>query len=125
MLEAGCGAAAVWRGGEQGGSAASDNGLPGTGELSRPPYRAEVAQRLPHMHDHGNDLPTGQAPAKPASAESLDAKRDTSRGGAVKLTPMLEQYLRIKLEHPDALLFFRLGDFYELFFDDAERAARL
>src|SRR5262245_25529449 len=42
-----------------------------------------------------------------------------------KITPMLEQYLRAKQEHPDALLFFRLGDFYELFFDDAERAARL
>jgi DNA mismatch repair protein MutS len=36
---------------------------------------------------------------------------------------MLEQYLRVKQEHPDALLFFRLGDFYEMFFDDAERAA--
>ncbi len=40
-----------------------------------------------------------------------------------KLTPMMEQYLRLKAEYPDALLFFRLGDFYELFFDDAERAA--
>ena len=42
----------------------------------------------------------------------------------MKLTPMLEQYLRLKQEHPDALLLFRLGDFYELFFEDAERAAR-
>lgn len=42
---------------------------------------------------------------------------------AVKLTPMMEQYLRLKSEHPDALLLFRLGDFYELFFDDAEMAA--
>ncbi|TVQ99920.1 MAG: DNA mismatch repair protein MutS [Desulfovibrionales bacterium] len=41
-----------------------------------------------------------------------------------KLTPMLEQYLSIKAEHPDALLFFRMGDFYELFFEDAEVAAR-
>ena len=41
-----------------------------------------------------------------------------------KLTPMFEQYLRIKEENPDALLFFRMGDFYELFFEDAERAAR-
>ncbi|HKK33819.1 MAG TPA: DNA mismatch repair protein MutS [Desulfomicrobiaceae bacterium] len=41
-----------------------------------------------------------------------------------KLTPMMEQYLRIKEEHPDALLFYRMGDFYELFFDDAEIAAR-
>ena len=40
-----------------------------------------------------------------------------------KLTPMMEQYLRLKSEHPDALLLFRLGDFYELFFDDAEVAA--
>ncbi len=41
----------------------------------------------------------------------------------MKLTPMLEQYLRVKSAHPDALLFFRLGDFYEMFFEDAERAA--
>ncbi len=41
-----------------------------------------------------------------------------------KLTPMFEQYLRIKEEHPGALLFFRMGDFYELFFEDAETAAR-
>jgi len=41
-----------------------------------------------------------------------------------KLTPMFEQYLRIKEEYPDALLFFRMGDFYELFFEDAETAAR-
>ncbi|MDY7002183.1 MAG: DNA mismatch repair protein MutS, partial [Thermodesulfobacteriota bacterium] len=42
----------------------------------------------------------------------------------VKTTPMLEQYLGIKKEHPDALLFYRMGDFYELFFEDAETAAR-
>ncbi len=42
----------------------------------------------------------------------------------VKITPMFEQYLRIKAEHPDALLFYRMGDFYELFFDDARTAAR-
>jgi len=39
-------------------------------------------------------------------------------------TPMMAQYLRIKAQHPDALLFFRMGDFYELFFEDAEIAAR-
>jgi DNA mismatch repair protein MutS len=38
---------------------------------------------------------------------------------------MMQQYLRIKQEHPDRLLFYRMGDFYELFHDDAERAARL
>src|SRR5574340_30801 len=40
-------------------------------------------------------------------------------------TPMMQQYLRIKAEHPDMLLFYRMGDFYELFFSDAERAAQL
>jgi DNA mismatch repair protein MutS len=40
-------------------------------------------------------------------------------------TPMMQQYLRIKARHPDMLVFYRMGDFYELFYDDAERAARL
>ncbi len=40
-------------------------------------------------------------------------------------TPMMQQYLRIKAEHPDILLFYRMGDFYELFFDDAHKAANL
>src|SRR4030043_1323872 len=38
-------------------------------------------------------------------------------------TPMMEQYFRIKKEHPDALLFFRLGDFYEMFYEDAKTAS--
>lgn len=40
-------------------------------------------------------------------------------------TPMMQQYLRMKAEHPDILLFYRMGDFYELFFDDAKKAAEL
>lgn len=40
-------------------------------------------------------------------------------------TPFMRQYLSAKAEHPDVLLFFRMGDFYELFFDDARKAARL
>ena len=40
-------------------------------------------------------------------------------------TPMMRQYLSIKAEHPDRLVFYRMGDFYELFFDDARRAAEL
>jgi DNA mismatch repair protein MutS len=39
-------------------------------------------------------------------------------------TPMMQQYLAIKAEHPDALVFYRMGDFYELFFDDAKAAAQ-
>jgi len=38
---------------------------------------------------------------------------------AVKITPMLQQYLEIKQGHPDAILFYRMGDFYEMFFEDA------
>jgi len=40
-------------------------------------------------------------------------------------TPMMQQFLRIKAEHPNHLLFYRMGDFYELFFEDAKRAAAL
>ncbi len=40
-------------------------------------------------------------------------------------TPMMVQYLRIKAEYPDTLVFYRMGDFYELFYDDARRAHRL
>jgi len=40
-------------------------------------------------------------------------------------TPMMQQYLRIKADHPDMLVFYRMGDFYELFYDDARRAASL
>ena len=40
-----------------------------------------------------------------------------------KLTPMLEQYFEIKRQVPDAILFYRLGDFYEMFYEDAEKAA--
>jgi DNA mismatch repair protein MutS len=38
---------------------------------------------------------------------------------------MMRQYLGIKAEHPEVLLFYRMGDFYELFYRDAEKAARL
>src|SRR5579863_10112971 len=41
-----------------------------------------------------------------------------------RVTPMMEQYIEIKAANPDCLLFYRMGDFYELFFDDAETASR-
>ena len=46
-------------------------------------------------------------------------------GGLEVHTPMMQQYLRIKAENPDVLLFYRMGDFYELFYDDARRGAKL
>lgn len=44
---------------------------------------------------------------------------------AKKLTPMMEQYQKVKDQYPDAFLFYRLGDFYELFNDDAVKGAQL
>jgi DNA mismatch repair protein MutS len=48
-----------------------------------------------------------------------------STSDASQHTPMMQQYLRIKAQHPHVLLFYRMGDFYELFYEDAERAAKL
>ncbi|PMS23811.1 DNA mismatch repair protein MutS [Trinickia dabaoshanensis] len=53
---------------------------------------------------------------------SVDAPAEST---LAKHTPYMQQYLRIKADHPGTLLFFRMGDFYELFFEDAEKAARL
>src|SRR4051794_14088113 len=44
--------------------------------------------------------------------------------GAGRITPVMEQYVEIKAANPDCLLFYRMGDFYELFFEDAETASR-
>ena len=50
----------------------------------------------------------------------------TERHPAVPVvTPMMRQYYEIKAAHPDAILFFRLGDFYEMFLDDAVLASRI
>src|SRR5258708_9248639 len=66
----------------------------------------EMDQRNPATSsgDKGNRMPSPDAPGT---------------------TGMMQQYLRIKAQHPDMLLFYRMGDFYEMFYDDAERASRL
>jgi DNA mismatch repair protein MutS len=53
------------------------------------------------------------------------AETNAENSGAEKHTPMMQQYLRIKTDYPTTLVFYRMGDFYELFFDDAEKASRL
>jgi DNA mismatch repair protein MutS len=58
-------------------------------------------------------------PSAPAQADAASAARDPD----VKLTPMMAQYLDIKAANPDCLLFYRMGDFYEMFFRDAEIAS--
>src|SRR6476659_3517270 len=54
------------------------------------------------------------APSEPAAATETPAR----------VTPMMEQYREIKAANPGLLLFYRMGDFYELFFEDAELASR-
>jgi DNA mismatch repair protein MutS len=58
-------------------------------------------------------------------SEELPLRLGDKEPSVVKLTPMLQQYLRLKERYPDAILLYRLGDFYEMFFEDAERASRL
>ena len=64
-------------------------------------------------------------PPPPTAAEpGEDAARGFRAGSEDRVTPMMAQYLEIKAGHPDGLLFYRMGDFYELFFQDAEIASR-
>ena len=81
--------------------------------LSLRPRRAIIVTTDTETPDRGA-APHSGAPTGPAEI-----------GGAPAHTPMMQQYLRIKANHPDMLLFYRMGDFYELFFGDAEKAARL
>ena len=55
----------------------------------------------------------------------MTTTRKPPEGAAAAHTPLMRQYVAAKQEHPDAFLFFRLGDFYEMFFDDAVRGAQL
>jgi DNA mismatch repair protein MutS len=55
----------------------------------------------------------------------INAAAAKALAAAEKVTPMMQQYLRIKAEYPTMLVFYRMGDFYELFFEDAEKAARI
>jgi DNA mismatch repair protein MutS len=63
--------------------------------------------------------------SKPALKPDFGGESVHANGSIEKHTPMMQQYLRIKANYPTLLLFYRMGDFYELFFEDAEKAARL
>ena len=62
----------------------------------------------------------------PSSSASAPASRDVPQApeANARVTPMMEQYQQIKAAHPGLLLFYRMGDFYELFFEDAEIASK-
>ena len=67
------------------------------------------------------NTPATQETTSTATASTVSAEEKP----APAHTPMMQQFLKIKAQHPEQLLFYRMGDFYELFFDDAERAAQL
>jgi DNA mismatch repair protein MutS len=77
-----------------------------------------VPQPIPRGLSDETDDPPSQAAAPPRAIVTVPAD------GAARVTPMMEQYLEIKAAHPGLLLFYRMGDFYELFFEDAEIASR-
>jgi DNA mismatch repair protein MutS len=62
--------------------------------------------------------------AAPALSDDTDTDAGPPAEAAAKPSPVMEQYIEIKTANPDSLLFYRMGDFYELFFDDAETASR-
>src|ERR1041384_5720187 len=63
-------------------------------------------------------------PEMPAPHGEAAGLTPIASGEAASVTPMMRQYQEIKAAHPDCLLFYRMGDFYELFFEDAEVASR-
>jgi hypothetical protein len=82
---------------------------------------------------HGEGGKSAAVVAAPDGADTLplnnasgDAETITPvvAGDSGRVTPMMEQFLEIKSAHPDQLLFYRMGDFYEMFFEDAEIASR-
>jgi hypothetical protein len=75
--------------------------------------RARTRNRATTPVNRSTDKPDVQDP--PAAAASRPSAHNA----------MMQQYLRLKAQHPDVLLFYRMGDFYELFYDDARRAAKL
>ena len=61
----------------------------------------------------------------PTEINAAAVKNAVTKSPAEKITPMMAQYMGIKEQHPDMLVFYRMGDFYELFHEDAEKAARI
>ncbi len=67
--------------------------------------------------------PIGLSEPEPPPDDAARAGPEAA-GDAGRVSPMMEQYIEIKAANPDCLLFYRMGDFYEMFFDDAETASR-
>src|SRR6187399_2504098 len=82
-------------------------------------YRSRYNQPLPPPPGRG-------AVARPVNRSSAPAQPNEEQPkAAAPHTPMMQQYLALKAEYPEMLLFYRMGDFYEMFYGDAERASKL
>jgi DNA mismatch repair protein MutS len=74
--------------------------------------------------DAARTIPAEASDATEKAADEAGRVTPVAADEAGRVTPMMEQYIEIKAANPDCLLFYRMGDFYELFFDDAEVASR-
>src|SRR5678815_640602 len=98
-------------------------------ELRRPPGEPHKQHRAPRRSPRPCLLRQGRGTLREAQLipDEIIAAMKPEAPAAVFAghTPMMRQYLAIKAQYPDMLLFYRMGDFYEMFHGDAERAARL
>jgi DNA mismatch repair protein MutS len=76
-----------------------------------------------HSVEEDPPIPAAQ-PSAPKAPDDVARITPIATDEVGRVTPMMEQYIEIKAANPDCLLFYRMGDFYELFFDDAEVASR-
>src|SRR5215813_5679907 len=67
--------------------------------------------------------PIGQPEPDPTNHQPQNGDAEIAPGDATRVTPAMAQYVEIKAANPDYLLFYRMGDFYEMFFEDAEVAS--
>src|SRR5204863_5438508 len=97
----------------------------------RPHARFASVGRTGHMDAARNITAEAAEPAADSAEKSAETSTDDAARAAPaaaeevgRITPMMEQYIEIKAANPDCLLFYRMGDFYEMFFEDAETASR-
>src|SRR5580704_4017584 len=92
-------------------------------DASPQPHAAQllaVSASEPSTSPVGDDI----AAQEEFALTSLPAEKRQAENNSVELTPFMRQWTAAKKQNPDALLFFRMGDFYELFYDDAAVASR-
>src|ERR1700752_1596997 len=85
----------------------------------------EAARTIMTESEDATAKPIAEAvPVPPKEADDAGRVTPKANDEVARVTPMMEQFIEIKAANPDCLLFYRMGDFYELFFEDAEVASR-